>query len=488
MHRFIQFLHIFFFLLVSSNSISQEKFFKVFTDNGYDFAEGITQLADSSYLITGSSSSFEEAPAQAFILKIDKQGNHQWSKSYGGSESDWGKRIFHVPNDGIYVMGYSNSFGNTFDFYAFKTDLNGQLLWENHFGGARMEFLHDAIMLTDTSFILVGETTSTLNEVENIQLMRIDKSGELIWEQQLGGEHFDAARAVTLLNDTTFFVAGELYVDEFETQKAMVLRMHIDGTIEWTKTFGVDGKFVLNDIVVTQGRFYGVGYTQPTSTDNLRLFRFISTLDGAPLKVDSENNQGDFRFKCMTPYGTEGKFYLGQQIQGADFATYAEGEDLIVYRYEYFLDWDAANVWASAVGQDEVNEMIPTSDGGAILVGYNTNFSTGGNGAIVMKIGPNDDFPQSHVPPVYSTIVSVQTVEQLSNLKVFPNPFTNELTIQNTLPEPVSYFMYDIMGKLIQGGKIDLNGKINTENLQRGSYLLKIQRGAEICQLKVLKL
>ena len=69
-------------------------FYKVFSGNGYDEAQGLTQLVDSSYLITGSSSSFENAPNQAFLMNLDKQGNYLWSKSYGGSEFEEGKTRF----------------------------------------------------------------------------------------------------------------------------------------------------------------------------------------------------------------------------------------------------------------------------------------------------------------------------------------------------------------------------------------------------------
>ena len=105
------------FLFFTSQVHAQGKFYNTYSNNGHDFGEGIVQLADSSYLITGASSSFGEAPAKAFILHVDKFGNRLWSKAYGGAESNRGRRIFHVENDGIYVAGYTNSSGNgTFDF------------------------------------------------------------------------------------------------------------------------------------------------------------------------------------------------------------------------------------------------------------------------------------------------------------------------------------------------------------------------------------
>ena len=82
---------------------SQVKFYELFTNNGYDFGQGITQLEDSSYVVTGSSSSFVEGASQAFLLKIDKFGTYKWSASYGGIESEGGRRVLYKKNVGFYL-------------------------------------------------------------------------------------------------------------------------------------------------------------------------------------------------------------------------------------------------------------------------------------------------------------------------------------------------------------------------------------------------
>ena len=80
------------FLIISFSwfSYGQNSFFKLYSGSGYDRGEGIVQLEDSSYAITGSSSSWGES-SQAFLLKIDTAGNYLWSQSYGGPESEEGR-------------------------------------------------------------------------------------------------------------------------------------------------------------------------------------------------------------------------------------------------------------------------------------------------------------------------------------------------------------------------------------------------------------
>ena len=150
------------FLLNSFYSVyGQINFFNLYTDNGDDFGEGIVQLEDSSFVITGSSSSFGWGSTDAFLLKIDSLGNYLWSKNYGGPESDGGRRVMYNPGDGFYVAGTTNSYGNgAYDFYLFKTDLSGNLIWERTYGGSGWERMNDAVLTNDGGIIMVGEKSS----------------------------------------------------------------------------------------------------------------------------------------------------------------------------------------------------------------------------------------------------------------------------------------------------------------------------------------
>ena len=57
-------------LLLTNFSFGQISFFNFYSNNGVDKGEGIVQLEDSSYVVTGSSSSFSNS-SQAFLMKID---------------------------------------------------------------------------------------------------------------------------------------------------------------------------------------------------------------------------------------------------------------------------------------------------------------------------------------------------------------------------------------------------------------------------------
>ena len=121
-------------------SFGQVKFFKIFTDNGYDYGQGIVQLADSSYMLTGSSSSFGDAPSQVYLMKLNSLGEFQWSKNFGGVEGDWGRRVLNWNDSIFYVAGYSVSpISGFFTNYLWKYDAAGNQLFEKKRYGDSLE-------------------------------------------------------------------------------------------------------------------------------------------------------------------------------------------------------------------------------------------------------------------------------------------------------------------------------------------------------------
>ena len=98
------------FLLLSAFTFGQQPFYKVFSGLGYDVGNGIVELSDSSYVVCGSSTSWEGS-SQVFLMKVDSVGAREWTNHYGGAESDGAKRILYKENLGLFTVGFTNSIG-----------------------------------------------------------------------------------------------------------------------------------------------------------------------------------------------------------------------------------------------------------------------------------------------------------------------------------------------------------------------------------------
>ena len=82
-----------------------------------DYGRGICQTSDGSYLITGSLRN-SAGNDDAFIAKLNENGDTIWTRGYGGSSADIGYRILETSGGDIAVLGYTSSYGaGSYDLY-----------------------------------------------------------------------------------------------------------------------------------------------------------------------------------------------------------------------------------------------------------------------------------------------------------------------------------------------------------------------------------
>jgi hypothetical protein len=52
------------------------------------------------------------------------------------------------------------------------------------------------------------------------------------------------------VNDSTFIVVGDYFVQDSLMQKAIVMKMNVNGNVEWTNYTGQNGNYSLNDVTI----------------------------------------------------------------------------------------------------------------------------------------------------------------------------------------------------------------------------------------------
>ena len=107
-----------------------------------------------------------------WLLRIDLDRNVVWSKCYGGSKNDFISKVFQTDDKGFIVFGttYSNDgdvasashidlqYPNEGAAWIFRTDANGNLLWERCLGSGQLgrTGIADVIRHNDREYTLVG--------------------------------------------------------------------------------------------------------------------------------------------------------------------------------------------------------------------------------------------------------------------------------------------------------------------------------------------
>jgi len=177
-----------------------------------DSASSIQLTSDGGYIICGSSESFGAGKEDIYLLRIDSNGNALWTKTYGGTDYDYGSSVRQTLDGGYIIAGQTNSFGaGEYDVYLIKTDASGKILWTKTYGDIKWDNCSSIQETSDAGYIAVGLTD--LSEDShlhlNVYLIKTDASGNAIWQETYGGEDDAIGYSVLETSSGGYVVVGQ---------------------------------------------------------------------------------------------------------------------------------------------------------------------------------------------------------------------------------------------------------------------------------------
>uniref|UniRef100_A0A7V4KBP9 Uncharacterized protein n=1 Tax=Fervidobacterium pennivorans TaxID=93466 RepID=A0A7V4KBP9_FERPE len=207
---------------------------KTFGGAENDWANAVLQTQDGGYLIVGATNSFGAGREDVYILKLDKNGNKQWEKTFGGESDDWANEILQTQDGGYLIVGGTESFGaGRSDVYVLKLDKKVKKQWERTFGGESDDEANAVIQTEDGGFLIVGATGSFEECRYDVYVLKIDKNGNKQWEKTFaGGRLDDSANSILQTEDEGYVIVGA------SGGNVYVLKIDKNGNEQWEKKFG----------------------------------------------------------------------------------------------------------------------------------------------------------------------------------------------------------------------------------------------------------
>ncbi len=205
--------------LDSNGNVEWEK-----TVEGYE-ARDIQQTSDGGYILVEGWYDFR-------VVKLSNNGNIQWVKAYGGSGLDWAYTVQQTADGGYIVAGHTPSFGaGQDDFWVLKLDANGNIQWQNAYGGSGWEVAKDVQQTADGGYIVAGYTQSSFRSGRDFWILKLDANGNVEWQKAYGGDYDEEAYSIQQTADGGYIVAG--YTKTFGSWlgSAWILKLDSNGDI-----------------------------------------------------------------------------------------------------------------------------------------------------------------------------------------------------------------------------------------------------------------
>jgi PKD repeat protein len=159
------------------------------------------------FIIAASTGGFGAANRDVWLLKLDADGNEQWSRVYDGvsgaaeAAMDEAHAVVQTPGGGFVVAGVSDrpvpsSAGDLLSAFLIRTDSTGTELWRRQYGENSLQDHARSLALTDESLVLAGATTDAVTMRTNAYVVATALDGTELWRQVIGGDQLGWGNAV----------------------------------------------------------------------------------------------------------------------------------------------------------------------------------------------------------------------------------------------------------------------------------------------------
>lgn len=204
-------------------------------------------------------------------LSIFGQSNGQellWEKTIGGDGNDWFHHAFQSSSGNYFFSGYSyssvsgdktvtNHLPGDSDSWIVETDPEGNILWQQTFGGYSQDMIMKVLELQDGTLLLAGysysgisgDKTESLRGHRDLWLVKLDQNRKIQWQRTYGGNDAEDLDDIVptkgggfLLTATTNSIAsGDKTTAALGNSDIWILKLDSLGRLEWQKSYGGSG-------------------------------------------------------------------------------------------------------------------------------------------------------------------------------------------------------------------------------------------------------
>lgn len=354
---------------------------KTFGGDSLDYAVQILETNDNHYLILGRTNSFGLGKTDAYLLKVDKQGNKVWDRNYGGSDHDDAQQMVATADGGYLIVGSTLSFGvGGMDMMLIKTDGNGKQQFFKTYGDVyydKGKFIEHSV---DGNYLIGGYTTSKARQSKDMSLIKITPAGEELWKRNYDFDSTDVANGV-VITDLGYLIYGKSLMTD-NNQDIRLVMTDFNGNLIWSKQHGGEGvDELLEMIIADDGTYIATGYSG-SFYENRNNDAYVVSYDAQGDTVRSNHfgssNQWDYEEGYAIIKASQGGYYMSGRKRSALWVMKLDNQ----LKQEWEQDYGDTYYYATRVAFD----LLEEPDGKIVVVGGETDSKNGD--IVMMRLDP----------------------------------------------------------------------------------------------------
>jgi len=445
-------------VVFASPVLAQTSWWRTYGGTSGDEGWSVQQTADGGYIIAGLTQSFGAGSYDVYLIKTNASGDTLWTRTYGGTNEDFGLSVQQTSDSGYIIAGYTRSFGAGLDdVYLIKTNASGDNLWTRTYGGINDDEGWSVQQTSDSGYIVAGWTMSFGAGEADVYLIKSNASGDTQWTRTYGGFSDDEGYSVQQTSDDGYVIAGETYSFGAGYRDVYLIKTSASGDTLWTRTYGGtngDGGYSVQQ--TADGGYIVAGYTESFGAGNEDVYLVRTNASGDTLWTRTYGGT-DIDYGNSVQQTSDGGYIIAGE-------TWSFGAGTPDSANVYLIRTNASGdtLWTrtcGGTGSDWGYSVQQTSDSGYIIAGSTTSFGAGGSDVYLIKTDANGNVAVEEPS-------TLQLANSRTAFRVQPNPFSTSAAVPGHDTE--RFILSDVSGREVGV----CNGNRIGEGLPPGVYFL----------------
>jgi hypothetical protein len=295
-----------------------------------------------------------------------------FQKTYHTTADSWARKVLETP-DGYLISCLIHTAPQNTDAMLIKIDFSGNVLWQKTYGGLLSDELFSVVIANDGGYIASGFTLSYATSSDKLDtwIIKLDTDGNILWQKVSGTpDYYESLNGPIIPVSGGYIFSGDQALPGYD--RSITVRTDNDGNTIWSKRYAVSSYNYQTTHFSNNGKLYGCGIAGYKGS-----FQTVDLENGDILQsktYDSANDTifttGDTeRFDAVFP-ASDGNLVLGGSV-AYDIPGLNSSNPLMAK-----IAPDGAVVWAKTY-----------SDG--IRITYYASFLQAQNGGYLVNTGAN---------------------------------------------------------------------------------------------------
>jgi len=416
-------------LVFASPALAQTSWWRTYGGANYDCGWSAQQTSDGGYIIAGWTESFGAGSKDAYLVKTNASGDTQWTRAYGGTDEEVSYSVQQTSDGGYVMAGYTSSFGaGQRDVYLIKTNNSGDTLWTRTYGGTDFDYGYSVRQTTDGGYIIAGCTYSYGAGSGDVWLIKTDASGNKTWDTTFGGGSPDGACFIRQTSDGGYIIAGATRSFGAWPYDVYLIKTNASGDTLWTRIYGgTEDDLGWSVEQTSDGGYVSAGVTGSFGAGNGDVYLIKTNASGDTLWTRTCGGTSE-----DSGYSVQQTSDGGYIIAGVTGSFGTGGDDVCLIK----IDANGDTLWTRTYGgtsEDGGYSVRQTSDGGYIIAGGTYSFGAGNCDLYLIKtdslghVGVAEERPKSVDGKPVATVIrelpqSVAVFDAMGKRVLKPRP------------------------------------------------------------------